>query len=259
MTENVFKIDSTQTHEANQQQIENYLEHYVGEGKKFKDVQELAKGKYEADNYIPTLEKKLDELRSELEKRQTAAEIADQIRSRLADTKSTEVSNQGNTNLGETTQDDQTTTKGLSQEDIEKLLEERISQREKQSKAQQNIAEVSRVLNERVGATSNKWLQDKANELGVTVQYLQQQAEVSPKAFYNLVGLNTGTQQRQGFNPPASSVNTASSLDSGSQVRNNAYYEKMFNENPKLRFDPKITVQMHKDAQRLGLEKFYST
>ena len=258
MTENVFQNDPERTNEQDrQQQIDDYLAHYVGEGKKFKDVQELAKGKFEADNYIPTLEKKLDELRAELEKRQTAAEIADQLRSRLADTKSTEGSNQGNTNLGEKTQDDQTQTKGFSQEDIEKLLEERLTQREQQTKAQRNIEEVSKTLNERVGATANKWLQDKANELGVTVKYLQQQAEVSPKVFYNLVGLNTGTQQRQGFNPPASSVNAASSLDNGTQVRNNAYYERLFKENPKLRFDPQTTVQMHKDAQKMGLEKFY--
>jgi len=258
MTENVFKNDSSQTQlENQQQQIEDYLEHYVGEGKKFKDVQELAKGKYEADNYIPTLEKKLDELKAELEKRQTAAEIADQLRSRLAEQKTGDESNQGNTNLGENTRDDQT--KGLTQEDIEKLLEERLIQREQQTKAQRNIAEVSKTLNERIGATTNKWLQDKARELGVTVDYLEKQAEVSPKVFYNLVGLNTEGQSQRGFNPPASSVNTAYNLDSGSQVRNNAYYEKLFKEKPSLRFDPQTTVQMHKDAQKMGLEKFYGT
>lgn len=255
MTENVFK-QSEQT--ENTQVVEDFLAELVGEGKKFPDVQALAKGKWESDNYISTLEKKLDELRKDRDNRQTAQEIADQLRAQLTQAgKSDGESNQGNTNLGEETKDDQKT-KGLSQEDLEKLLDERLNQREQQTRAQKNVAEVSQVLREKVGATANKWLQDRATELGVTVEYLQKQAEVSPKAFYNLVGLNA-PQQRQGFTPPASSVNTGANLDSGTQVRNNAYYEKLFKEDPKLRFDPKITVQMHKDAMRMGAEKFWNT
>lgn len=254
----VFNDDDSGT--TRQEQIEKYFDHLVGEDKKFKSPEELAKGKWEADNYISTLEKQMDALRTELDKRETADEIADRIRSQLADrTPSNSQSNQSGGENGADSDDQTQTTQGfdgLSKEDLIKLLDERLDQKDKLSKSQRNRQEVSKVLDEKIGATAKKFLQDKAVELGVTLEYLQQQAEVSPKAFYNLVGLNQqGTQQR-GFTPPGSSVNTAT-LDSGSQVRNNAYYEKMFKDNPKLKFDPKVTVQMHKDAQKMGLEKFY--
>src|SRR5260370_8426378 len=44
---------------------DNYLENLVGEGKKFKTAEELAKGKYISDNYILTLESQMDQLRGD--------------------------------------------------------------------------------------------------------------------------------------------------------------------------------------------------
>jgi hypothetical protein len=43
----------------------NYYEELVGEGKKFKDEKELAKGKWIADEYVKTLERSLDEMRND--------------------------------------------------------------------------------------------------------------------------------------------------------------------------------------------------
>jgi hypothetical protein len=243
--------------ETQQEQIEDYLSHLVGEDKKFKSPEELARGKWEADNYIKTLERQMDEARKELEKRQTADEIADRIKSELAGRgESNQESHQTPEENNDSNNNDRNKLEGLSREELLKLFDERLSEREQKSKAQQNREEVSKTLSEKVGATANKWLQDKAQELGVSVQYLQEQAEVSPKAFYNLVGLNQTSSGNTGWTPPQSSTNTAGRLDSGTQVRDNAYYEKLFKDSPKLRFDPKLTVQMHKDAQKMGPDFF---
>ena len=247
MTDDVFNQKPDET--SSQQPPEKFFDTLVGEGKKFKDPEELAKGKWESDTYIQTLEQKLDSLRKELEQRETAAEIADRIKSQVANqTPSNQQSNPaGDENGGGNDDLTQTKMEGLSKEELLKLLDER----DRMTKAQQNRLEVSRTLNEKIGATAPKWLADKARELGVTKEYLQQQAEVSPKAFFNLVGLNQQMPSGTGFTPPQSSVNT-SALDTGTQQRTNKYYEKLFKENPKLRFDPKLTVQMHKDAQKMG-------
>ena len=251
MTEDVFnQKDSGET----RRDVENYLSELVGEDKKFKSPEDLAKGKWEADNYIGTLESKLDELRKELEKRETADEIADRLQQQFSNREASSRETHQTPSENART-DDQKNFEGLSREELVKLLDQRLEEREVVSKAQRNRAEVSKTLNEKIGATANKWLADRANDLGVTVQYLQQQAEVSPKAFYNLVGLNQ-QQGNVGFNPPSSSLNSGARLDSGTQVRNNAFYEKLFKENPKLRFDAKTTVQMHKDATRMG-EAFF--
>src|SRR5437773_6950457 len=44
----------------------NYLEDLVGDGKKFKSPEELARGKFESDTYIKILEKRLDEYRDDI-------------------------------------------------------------------------------------------------------------------------------------------------------------------------------------------------
>lgn len=252
MTDDVFNQKTDET--PSQQTPDKFLDTLVGEGKKFRDPEELAKGKWESDTYIQTLEQKLDSLRKELEQRETAAEIADRIKSQMANqTPSNRQPNPaGEENGGGNDDLTQQKMEGLSKEELLKLLDER----DRSTVAQKNRIEVSRVLNEKIGATAPKWLADKARELGVTKEYLQQQAEVSPKAFFNLVGLNqTQAPSGTGFTPPQSSINT-SALDTGTQTRTNKYYEKLFKENPKLRFDPKLTVQMHKDAQKLG-ESFF--
>jgi|DEB0MinimDraft_3_1074331.scaffolds.fasta_scaffold01585_7 hypothetical protein len=252
MTEDVFNQQPDDT--TNTQVPEKFFDTLVGEGKKFKDPEELAKGKWESDNYIQTLEKKLDEFRKELDQRETAKEIADRLNAQLANQAPSNEGSHQTPNENGGGNDDLTTQKmeGLSKEELLKLLDER----DRMSKAQQNRLEVSRTLSEKVGATAPKWLEDKARELGVTKEYLQQQAEVSPKVFYNLVGLNQSAPKGgTGFVPPQSSFNTQA-LDSGTQVRNNSYYEKIFKENPKMRFDPKLTVQMHKDAQKMGASFF---
>lgn len=228
----------------------NYLEELVGEGKKFKDVSSLAKGKAEADMYIETLTRKLDALSEEVNKRKTAEEIADQLRSQMADRSSssenTHQSSLENENDGQNK---------LSMADIEKLVEERLKKDKELSKAQQNVNTVNERLVKEYGASAPKVLQDKAVELGVSVEYLKQQAQVSPQVFFNLVGLGGQKQVQANFVPPQSSMNTASSEPSGT-VRNKSFYDKLYRDNPHLRSDSKTTIQEHRDAVRLG-EKFY--
>ena len=235
----------------------NYLEELVGEGKKFKDVGSLAKGKAEADAYIETLTRKLDALSEEVNKRKTAEEIADQLRSQMADRSSSsqeayqppvENENDGQSLSGNNNNK-------LSMADIEKLVEERLQKDKELSKAQQNVNTVNERLVKEYGASAPKVLQDKAVELGVSVEYLKQQAQVSPQVFFNLVGLGGQKQVQANFVPPQSSMNTASSEPSGT-VRNKSFYDKLYRENPHLRSDSKTTIQEHRDAVRLG-EKFY--
>lgn len=228
----------------------NYLEELVGDNKKFKDVQSLAKGKAEADMYIETLTRKLDALSEEVNKRKTAEEIADQLRSQMADRSSS--SQETHQSPVENENDGQDK---LSMADIEKLVEERLQKDKELSKAQQNVNQVNERLVKEYGASASKVLQDKAQELGVSVDYLKQQASVSPQVFYSLVGLNGQKQMQTNFVPPQSSMNTASNEPVGT-VRNKSYYDKLYRDNPHLRSDSKTTIQEHRDAVRLG-EKFY--
>jgi len=67
----------------------NYLAELVGEGKKFKTQEDLARGKAESDAYIKILEKRSDELRNDYLKlrddyssRAKLEEVVDQLTKR---------------------------------------------------------------------------------------------------------------------------------------------------------------------------------
>lgn len=251
----VFSDDS-QTGENVNNEVANPLEVLVGEDKKFKTIEDLAKGKLESDAYIETLTRKLDALQEEVQKGQTAKEIADQLREQFQKASSNPNPNQnsGENEDGTNTNNNSNQNRGISEEDILSLVEKRLSERESTSKAQRNLDEVNKVLQEKIGATAPKFISDKAAELGVTKEYLEQQAAVSPKAFYNLIGLNQQAPN-QNFTPPASSVQTAN-VGGGGTVRDKKYYDKLYRENPSLRTDKATTIQEHKDAMALGA-KFY--
>lgn len=253
MTDDVFsgKDPAQQTPQIDPDK--SYVEQLVGEGKKFKDAEALARGKLESDTYIETLLAKIDSVSTELEKRMTAEEIADQIRSQMQPNPSNQQelpnpdgeNGQGNQN--------QNNKPNFTTDDIEALLEKKLEEKSAVSRKQANIDEVNKTLRDKIGVTANQVLADKATEMGVTLEYLKEQAAISPKAFYNMINLNPQQTQGTGFVPPDSSVTTP---PSGTTVRNKAYYDKMYRENPKLRMDAKTTVQEHKDMQRLGVEFF---
>ena len=255
MTDDVFSGTSQTQQTAQIDPDKSYVEQLVGEGKKFKDAEAMARGKVEADTYIETLTKKLDDISAELEKRMTAEEIADQIRSKMQPPVSTQTPNPGDDEHADgTNQNTNQNKQNFSTDDIERLLEQKIEEKSKVSRATANLDEANKVLREKIGVTANQYLSDKASEMGVSLEYLKEQAAISPKAFFNMIGLNQTPTTNTGFNPPSSSVTT---VPSGTSERNKAYYDKLYRENPKLRLDQKTTIQEHRDMQRLR-EKFFS-
>lgn len=79
MSENIFE-ESTETPVVESlTEGETYLGKLVGEGKKFSDVEGLAKGKLESDQMISFLENQAKELREELQKRSTLDEFMQKL------------------------------------------------------------------------------------------------------------------------------------------------------------------------------------
>jgi len=239
----VFKDDPDRIDEE-----KNYLEELVGENKKFKSTEDLARGKAEADAFINKLTKEMEDLRIEVEKRKTVEEIADQLRRR----EDKALSNQDN-------QDGEPEPKRLNseitKEDVERLLEEKLAKSQHESKTQTNLKAVNDMLTEKLGSAAGRVIRERANGLGVSIDYLEGLARENPKVFFRLIDLDSQPQQVRN-SLPRDSLNTAGTTSLGDTERTDSYYRKMFEKEPKLRFDKKINVQMHKDAQRLG-EKFF--
>jgi hypothetical protein len=231
------------TVENNQNQQIDPLAELVGEGKKFKTPADLAKGKLEADAFIEKLKKENEELRKLADRKDYAEELLAKL-----ETKATapNVSQPPNDNGTQKT-DNQS---ALSEDAIQRLVEQKITQIEKTKTATQNITTANDLMVKEFGETAKTVLTTRAAELGLSVDRMKELAAESPVAFLALVkgSKTTGSQATV-----TSKVNTAGeSFTNSSNERNKSYYDKLRVENRSLYLLPATQKQMMDDIQRLG-------
>lgn len=224
--------------ETNTEDTTVYLDELVGEGKKFKDVEALAKGKAEADKLIAELKAKEDEFA----KNDYAKQLLEKMETQTTvPPVQTPEPNKG-TDEGATTP--------ASTEDIESLIAKAIAERETKSAVTANLETVNKTLESNFGTEAEAKVLAKANELGMTKERLQSIAADSPAAFLSLMG----TKQPEPTVPLSSDRNTVNLV---SNERDFNYYQKLRKENPKAFSTSTIQKQMVEDKNRLG-NKFFS-
>jgi len=228
---------------------ENPVELLVGEGKKFKSVEDLARGKLESDNFIKRLLDEQKTLRDELLAAKRLEEIVDKLSQK---TNSTPPNDPNHTNHNG--EDD----KGKQTVDFDELVERALSKKEQERRQLSNIDEVQRTLTEAWGPAFAQKLVAEAAALGMSKEEVNSLAASNPKALYRLVGLEGArpTQRNDVFTPPSSNVNTTG-FKPNTGERTKAYYDKLKRENPSLYFSSKIQQQEYQDAMRLG-DRFFS-
>ncbi len=211
----------------------NYVEQLVGEGKKFKDITDLAKGKAESDKYIEVLKARLEEATKEINTRTSLDTFLKEIKgAKEPNPHQTPAPQGGEPNAG------------LDDSTIEKKFEEYLARRESQRSTQTNLEKVSTVLRDQFGPEANLIIKKKAQELGMSVQSLEQVAAQSPSAFYRLVGVSEERSPVGGVQIPRSQINPSQAAVHG--VKTKAHFDKLKATNPKEYWDPKTTVEMIK-------------
>lgn len=158
----------------------DYLNELVGEGKKFKTVQDLAKGKAIADNFVERLKTELSELRTQLRARNTVEELLAKKNSTNVDT--TSADNQQDT--GENVNNG-----APSLKDLESLLDRKLTEKEQLTARQRNLEQVKNTLIDNWGTDFPRKLAEVARQNGYSQQMLDQMAQENPNAFYRLVDL----------------------------------------------------------------------
>jgi hypothetical protein len=234
---------------ANTQTTEDWLAKVVEtKGDKFKDVQVLAKSKYEADTYIKELERQLKELREETSKQDYAKELFTRLQDKGTDTTKVDTVGSNNTNGGTNPSE---TKPVLSEDIIKTLVEQTLTQRERQNTAAQNAALVRQELVSKFGTEAKAYVERKASELGMTYNRLSEIAQESPNAFFTLIG-----EEKKDFKPlTQGSVNTAAASLQAPASRDFKFYQELRRKNKALYYDPKTQQQMFQDKLRLG-DKF---
>lgn len=237
------------TNDSQEDQTEYKLSDFMGEDKKYKTDADVAKAIVHKDRHIGNLESEMQKLREELNKRVSVEEALTKLQERRES-----ASNQGEHDSDESDQGDSSNNRGLTQEDLDKLIESKFSNLTESQKKAANLQQVLSKASETWGSEAQARINQKARELGMTVEDLKNQAESNPAVFYRLVGLDSKDHKVQGASVTPST--DASRFQRTENVKNNAYYTRLLKEDPKAYFDPRTQNEMHNAALKLG-EDFY--
>lgn len=225
----------------------NYLNEYVGEGKKFKTVEDLAKSKFHADTYIPLLERRLDQIeadrlamKKEIDTRQSVEELVTKL-----------VKNQTTTTQPITPESKVESVVNAAAPDltkIDELVSTKINEWDIQKRQTANVAEVQAKLKEKFGNRYVDVLKAKADELGVSSSFLNNLAKDHPTVLYKTLGLD---QQVQPVNAnPLTTTQRFAPV--GEKKRTWSYYQEMKKTDPDTYNNPRTALQMQRDAIELG-------
>lgn len=245
---NSATTENTATETQQTQTNDSFVAQLVGEGKKFKTVEDLAKGKLEADNHISNITKTLDELRAELAKQDYAKALLEQM------SKGSDAGAEQPSPVTTSSSNTENTTQSAS--DIESLVEKVITEKERNRTVTQNIAVVGETLEKQFGDKAADVLRNKSGELNISIERLREIAAESPTAFFQLIGVS-GTPKPVASTAPQSSIRSEN-FNSNSQERDFDYYQKLRRENRSMYYSPKIQNMMLQDRNRLG-DRFYKS
>lgn len=213
----------------------------VGEGKKYRDVSELAKAYVNADSHIEELRRDLAQARakSDAEKNQEPVVPTQQQQSDPTPA---------------------VTERPQSNEDLRTLVGRELEALTESKRFEQNVESTAQTLIEHFGDAqkANQAVKDKARELGVSPDWLRDSAARSPKAFYATMGLNPDSERRDTSTPaPKSEVRFESNQNNGK--KNYAYFEQM-RKNKDTRatyYSQSVQNEMHRLAKEQG-DAFYA-
>lgn len=214
---------------------------------KERGLDELAKGKAHADRFIDFLEAQNKDLKTELDTRLSAEATLQEIKQSRA----SEVSEE-NTPSGLKPED-----AAVSSEDIVSLVDKRIGEAATNKRIQDNIALVDSKIKAIYGDKAGSFVEEKATELGLSKTALGELAAQSPKAFFDMVGVedkpSSGPSVTTGtVNPEALAVHSPGDVKPGTDK----WYKALRKEDKAHFYTPAIQQRLFKDRERLG-DKFY--
>lgn len=170
--------------------IPTELQDYVGEGKKYKSMDEVYKAFPNAQKHISTLETEMAQLKEELQKRRTAQELLDDIRNGIKQPEST---SQG---------------VELNQDVVSEIVRKELTRTKQSELQEQNTSLVRDSFLNTFGDKAEAMYNKIAEDSGLSVAELNSLTAKSPKAVLRLAGLEGKKQSIPG--KTSSDVNTQS-------------------------------------------------
>ncbi len=226
-------------------QNKNYLEELVGDGKKFKTPEELARGKAEADMYIEHMKQRHDELRQDYAKLREEYNAGPSLKELIDQMKASKESNNDRTQF---VNEDKSDTLDLTK--VKEAARQEYLTLKQQETEERNYNSVQAKLIEKYGPNYAQTLKQQVSSLELTSDFVNDLARKHPTVLLKTLGLD-GEAQKEMFQAPPKSTDRSDPFGY-TPKRTWSHYEKIRKADPTRYYDPKTQDQMFKDAAALG-------
>lgn len=252
MTDDVFNSDDNDQQSNNTDETGDLVSSLVGEDKKFKTLQDLAKSKLEADKFIKQLQDENKGIRETLEAMEAKGKDSKTLEDLMKLVKEATSS-----------KDDEGNQSKFTAEELKEMVQNQFVELKTQDQRKQNRQRANDQVLAKFDGDKDKaseFVRKRASELGMEIKTLTGMAESSPLAFTQLLGLSSqGGQARSGGTHSYQDVNTDSKDFHGAKEdKNHAYYMRIKRESPSKFFKPEVQLEMLREAERQGAD-FYKT
>lgn len=234
MTESLYNNNGTTPEE-----ITSYQDHLVGEGKKYKDTEVLARSAYEKDHYITQLQRENKELRVDLNGRSNLEQLVSELQK-------TGTSTSTSTNGGVERHSDSNPAldagNNVTKEAIAEIVKSLVTESKTQDARESNINRCVTELKKVYGDSYVNKLEETSRKLNLSKKYLDELASTSPEALLQLVGAPAPKVE---MTAPRSSITSSLSTSTNSGKKDWAYYQNLRKTNSREYFSVGVQNEIH--------------
>ena len=228
------------------------LEKYVGEGKKFASVEDLAKAYEHADKHIEKMNNDNSHLREEFEAfRELATE---QLTKRIESNNSNrDTLNPDLNDKNQRPEPASSVPPKINEDDLNARIAQIVEEKDEEKRLSKNADLAQEVMIKRFGGKeeAQEAIRKRAEELGVSPTWLASSAFQSPRAFFTTMGIDPDEGPRSTYTPASKSdVNTSrlTEMNSGIKPGTYAYYQEIRRKDPGRYFSQEIQNSIMRDA-----------
>lgn len=216
----------------------------VGEGKKYKTMDDLAKSRIEADSFIEKLKVENKALREALDTEGSPDEVLARINALL---QSKEGSNRNAT--------DQTSNQPPKESLSEEKVLELLSKREREQQIKKNVDTFNSAVNRAFGEKTGEVVATRLDELGMDMDTFKDLSARNPQAALRILGLKDSGALASGGGMDAS-VNTEAYFGpagkGNGETQNFAFFQKLRRELGSAYYEPHIQKQVFEARKKMG-------
>lgn len=226
----------------------DYLSELVGEDKRYKTPAELARAALHKDQHIARLEHENRMIRDDLEKRVNLQEVVD----RLSQVQEARAQPDHRPPVA----DPNLTPATPPTPDFDEIINQKLTEHQEKERRTNNARKVNEELSKRFGANFKTVVAQRAAELGLGPQFVNDLAQTQPEAMLALFPGRQVDQSAMQMAAPENRMNAAGAAPSGTPGKKFKDYQKLYKENPGEYWTPRVQNEIAAEALRQG-SSFY--